>query len=260
MKLSIRAVHLVEELRRNGVSVRIPKAVAQYLADVKTTNKEIQFLTGKKNSNKKRAKLYRRLYRLANKLLKELNVLYERLTGKTRKLDIIPSAKQVVDRLIDWVHVDIQNLELTIHNSKRRINKGEKVPAEEKFYSLADEDAAMIVKGGREPTLGYRPQLGRSAGGLVTALIVPEGNAADSGQVEPIVEASMARTAVWPEILSLTMAIQTARPESIINRWTSKSASVVQKERESLQLSIIKASNTHRRETIVPPWNPSCSR
>ncbi len=40
------------------------------------------------------------------------------------------------------------------------------------------------------------------AAGLVAALILPQGNAADCGQMEPIVETSIARTRVWPGLLS----------------------------------------------------------
>jgi hypothetical protein len=52
------------------------------------------------------------------------------------------------------------------------------------------------------PTFGYKPQLGRSENGFITALIVPEGNAADSGQMEIIAETSMARTHIVPDMMS----------------------------------------------------------
>lgn len=44
-------------------------------------------------------------------------------------------------------------------NAAQRVLQGGKVKAEEKILSLSDEDAAMIVKGSREPTLGYKPQV-----------------------------------------------------------------------------------------------------
>jgi hypothetical protein len=202
MKLALRAMDLIRNLGRHGVTMRIPKAIDEILSDIKITNKEIQLSTGKRNGNKTRAKLYRKLYRLARKLLKELRDIQERANGKASKLLVPPSTRRNIELFLNWLDVDIKNLDLMIINSGRRINKDEKVPAEEKYYSVADEDAAMIVKGGREPTFGFRPQLGRSANGFVTALIVPVGNAADSAQMEPIVDQSIIRTGITPSILS----------------------------------------------------------
>ena len=202
MKLSFRSIHLVKKINLFGLTVKIPKTVDDLLFEIKIKSQDILFITNKGDANKKRAKLYRQQYKLATKLLKKLQIMYCSLANKTLKLNIIPSEKRYIDRLIDWLDVDIKNLDLVIDNSKRRINKKEKVPAEEKIFSLSDEDAAMISKGGREPTVGYKPQLGRSANGLVTSLIVPMGNASDSSQLESIVEASIAKTGVLPEILS----------------------------------------------------------
>ena len=56
-----------------------------------------------------------------------------------------------------------------------------KVDIKDKIVSLSDEDASMIVKGQRDPVVGYKPQIGRSENGFITAIIVPEGNASDSG-------------------------------------------------------------------------------
>ena len=50
--------------------------------------------------------------------------------------------------------------------------------------------------------LGYRPQLGRSAQGFITTLIVPEGNAADSGQLIHVVIDHCDRTGVIPQLVS----------------------------------------------------------
>jgi hypothetical protein len=55
----------------------------------------------------------------------------------------------------------------------------EKVPIVEKIISLSDSDASFIVKGGWNTVVGYRPQLARSRSGFVSALVLPQGNAAD---------------------------------------------------------------------------------
>ena len=98
--------------------------------------------------------------------------------------------------------VDIANLSVTITNTDKRISKGEKIEVAEKVLSLSDEDAAIIAKGQREPILGYKPQIARSGNAFVTAIIVPEGNANDLGQLEALVQASMKRGGVIPEVMS----------------------------------------------------------
>ena len=50
--------------------------------------------------------------------------------------------------------------------------------------------------------IGYKPQLARSGNGFVTALIVTEGNAADSTQLVPIVEQIRQRTGEPPQDLT----------------------------------------------------------
>ena len=42
--------------------------------------------------------------------------------------------------------------------------------------------------GQREPVIGYEPQVARSGGGFITGLLLPKGNAADSGQLVPMVD------------------------------------------------------------------------
>ena len=103
---------------------------------------------------------------------------------------------------IAGIDIDLHNLGIKVANADKRINRNEKIPAAEKVVSLSDQDAAMIVKGERETVVGYKPQLGRSKNGLITALIVPEGNAADSAQLRPTVDASIRRTGVIPSVLS----------------------------------------------------------
>jgi hypothetical protein len=79
---------------------------------------------------------------------------------------------------------------------------GEKVPSAEKVISVSDSDAAFIVKGGWDTVVGYRPQLGRSGQGFVSALIVPRGNAADNGQLVDVVRDHWDRTQVVPGLVS----------------------------------------------------------
>ena len=76
------------------------------------------------------------------------------------------------------------------------------MPIAEKMISLSDSDAAFIVKGGWNTVVGYRPQLARSGSGFVSALLVPEGNAADSAQLVARVMEQITNSGVLPAMVS----------------------------------------------------------
>src|ERR1700738_4564649 len=78
----------------------------------------------------------------------------------------------------------------------------EKVPIAEKIISLSDSDASFIVKGGWNTVVGYRPQLARSGSGFVSALVLPQGNAADSRHLVAMVKEQITNTGVIPAVTS----------------------------------------------------------
>lgn len=202
MGLALRCEHLIRLLADDGITLKLPAVMRKILGEIRDLNKQIQLSSGKKDSAKKRAKLYRKLFRLARKVLREFEAACARADAKFQKIDVPPSQRRRLATLIEWIEVDAKNLKATIVNADKRINKEQKVPIGDKVLSLSDQDAAMIVKGQREPVLGYKPQIMRSEKGFVTAIIVPEGNAADSGQLRPLVDASIKRTGVMPSVLS----------------------------------------------------------
>ena len=200
--LSERAEHVLRLLANEGITVKLPRVMKTLMADMKVLHKEIQLSSGKKNSAKRRVKLYGKIMRAGRKAGKNLRAAYDRACGRFESMDVLPSRRQMLFRYLESISVDLDNLKLTITNANKRINRKEKVSASQKFLSLSDQDAAMIVKGEREPIVGYKPQLGRSKSGFIVAIIVPEGNAADSGQLRPIVDQALKRTSVKPALLS----------------------------------------------------------
>lgn len=202
MGLALRAEHLIRLLADDGITLRLPAVMGKVLGEIQDLNKQIQLSSGKKNSARKRAKLYRKLLRIAKKAQLEFELARLRADENFWKMDVPPSQRRRLATLIEWIEVDARHLKATIANADKRINKDEKVAIEKKILSLADQDAAMIVKGQREPVLGYKPQIVRSENGFVTAIVVPEGNAADSGQLRPVIDAAIERTGVVPSVLS----------------------------------------------------------
>jgi hypothetical protein len=115
-------------------------------------------------------------------------------------VDLPPRLKQRLDRrwqrMLDYLHAVCQ-----IHRQcEERVLEGKRVRGSERILSLSDRTAAYITKGGRCPTVGYKPQLARSRNGLITALLVPEGNRADSEMLVPLVTEAIDVTGVVPEL------------------------------------------------------------
>lgn len=200
--LLARAERMLCGLVEFGIVVTTPAVVKKLLDEVEQLHKQIQMTCGKKDSERKRKKLYRKLFKIAEKIRVYLRAAYGRAYSMSRPLNIPPSVQERIDARLDWIDVDLKNVRLAMENGESRVLHAEKVPAQQKIISLSDEDAAMIVKGGREPVVGYKPQIARSKSGFVTAIIVPEGNANDSGQIEIISDASIKRTGVIPDVLS----------------------------------------------------------
>lgn len=202
MGLSFRGEHLLRSLGPQGITIRLPAVVQSLMATIAELHKRIQLSAGKKDSSILRGKLYRKQMKLARKVRKELDKAHARAVEKLVGLEILPSQRRTISKILEWASEDISNLGVAIINADKRINKDIKVTAEEKIVSLSDDDASMIVKGQRDPIVGYKPQIGRSENGFITAIIVPEGNASDSGQLRPIVDASIMRTGITPTVLS----------------------------------------------------------
>lgn len=201
--LARRVEHLLRSVSKHGITLKLPAIMSDLLASIAELHKKIQFSVGKKNSAKLRAKLYRKLLKIARQVRQALTKAQHRAAEKLTNLDLLPSRGRIVTKIVEWAGADLQDLGLAIVNADKRINQDKKVPNELKIVSLSDSDAAMIVKGQRDIKVGYKPQIGRSEKGFVTAIIVPEGNAADSGQLRPIVGQAMKRSGVLPDVLSL---------------------------------------------------------
>lgn len=200
--LAARAEHLLRGLAALGVSLKLPSMVGKLITDLDILHKQIQLSSGKKDSAAKRKKFYRKLFKFARKVRQMLLSALERGYVKARVLEVMPSLRTRLVTNLQWIEADLSSLAQAINNGASRVLRDEKVPADQKVLSLSDESAAMIVKGGREPLLGYKPQIARSGSGFVTAVIVPEGNAADSDQLRGVVDASLKRTGVMPTVLS----------------------------------------------------------
>ena len=200
--LAARAEHLLRGLSDFGVLLKLPAVVGPLIAELSILHKQVQLSSGKKDSAAKRKKLYRKLIKIAKKVRLILQNTVERANLKAVGVDVMPSLKMRMTMNLEWIRGDLEDLDQAIKNAISRVLQDKKVKTDDKILSLSDDDAAIIAKGGREPLLGYKPQIVRSGTGIVTAIVVPKGNANDSDQLRAIVDASLRRTGIVPSVLS----------------------------------------------------------
>jgi hypothetical protein len=171
--------------------------------ELRRMSQQIHFLSGKARGEAKRKKLYfqllRRVRRLRKRLLRDLESVRRNLDGRA---DLLPSRRLMGQEALCLIAEDLAALEQAANVCERRVMEQEKVPVADKIISLSDSDASFIVKGGWNTVVGYRPQLARSGGGFVTALVLPRGNAADSPHLVPLAQEQITNTGVIPSMVS----------------------------------------------------------
>ena len=113
-----------------------------------------------------------------------------------------PSSREFLKQLLERIGNDIADAKRVVEYAADRVFHGKQLPSTEKILSLSDGSAGYIKKGGRDPVIGYKPQLVRSKNGFVTSLMVPQGNAADSIKLVPAIRESIERTGVVAELVS----------------------------------------------------------
>jgi len=176
--------------------------VPLWLEEMDKLEFQICLAAGKAKSKGKLKKHYRRLLGRGRKVADR----YGRQSGDLRKSLRLethaPGRRALLERLVRQLEADLADAARVLDYAEGRVFRGEKLPSTEKVLSLSDGSAAFIQKGGRVPVIGYKPQLVRSAGGFVTHLAVPRGNAADCSELAPAVRGSIRRTGVVPGIVS----------------------------------------------------------
>jgi len=202
-KLVERICRTGSTLDRFGLPNFNPSGFAELQQYLDGKHREIGFATGKAKSQSKLKRLYyqllRRARRCGKRLERELAAVEQAFQERTQ---LLPSQRLPAEELLELMRADLQAISQVADACERRIFQDEKVPSSEKIISLSDDDAAFIVKGGWDTVIGYRPQLGKSGRGFVSALIVPLGNAADNAQLVDVVVDHWERSGVLPQLVS----------------------------------------------------------
>jgi IS5 family transposase len=147
---------------------------------------------------------YLKFVKKAFKITDYLAGEYDRLDDLVTGVPLKPSRRACLTRLWDHLQSDLLESYILLDYTGERVLGSGKTNREkyEEIYSLSDRSARFIKKGGRKTVFGYKIQLGRSENGFISSVLVPEDNAADSGQLVPMVLDHYSRTGVVPDLVS----------------------------------------------------------
>ncbi|MDA0348617.1 MAG: transposase [Verrucomicrobia bacterium] len=176
--------------------------VPRWLDEMDKLEFQICLSAGKPHSRGKLKKHYRKLLRKGGQAADSLRGELARLEEGLKMNSLPPSSREFLKRVLERIRNDIADAKRVVEYAADRVFHGKQLPSTEKVLSLSDGSAGYIKKGGRDPVIGYKPQLVRSKNGFVTSLMVPQGNAADSIKLVPAIRESIERTGVIAELVS----------------------------------------------------------
>lgn len=131
--------------------------------------------------NKARVKLYRDLLKVTRKTVRDA----ERVADELRRA--APADGITAAAITAELRHYIPLVRRVIDQAERRVLKGETVPPAEKLVSIFEPHTNVIVKDRRETYFGHKVVLTGGASGLLTDLVVEEGNPADSTLAEKMI-------------------------------------------------------------------------
>lgn len=173
-------------------------------SEVETPGKQGSAAKGESAKTRLRRELYEELYARAQAVLEMLAPLVGAVEKLIAARPCSPGMRERRERWQSAMGDDVQAAAAVIEQSRRRVCEGKRPSAKTKMpLSVSDPSASFIEKGGWERVFGYRPQCGFSTGGLVTVLVVPEGNQSDQSQLSQVVDEAIANTGVVPGVVTV---------------------------------------------------------
>jgi transposase, IS5 family len=136
-------------------------------------------------SDDQRRPLYRDLLHVTNKTVKSAERIAKEL-DQAEPTDIVGLLR--AGALARELRHYIELAKRVISQTQRRVLRGESVPAAEKVVSIFEPHADVIVKDRRETLYGHKIYLTAGASGLVTDVVIEEGNPADATLAVKMVE------------------------------------------------------------------------
>ena len=135
---------------------------------------------------KKQTKLYRDLIKVARKTVNYAENVAELLESEQHELASFEErllARGIADELWHFIPLVAQ----VISQAERRVLLGETLSPAEKVVSIFEPHTDIIIKDGRETYFGHKLAVSGGASGLVTDLVVEEGNPNDANLAEEMI-------------------------------------------------------------------------
>lgn len=191
-----RAWHFAAKLPGLGLEGFSQAYIPLWLKRIGQLDREISFACGKPNSRRKIRRLYARLCTRAELLLTRLHRQLPQLRPcweQSIESLPFPTARRA-EAALARINSDLADAARVVDYARSRVLEDRSIPSTEKILSLSDPSASYIKKGGREPVIGYKPQVMRSRHGFITAFEVQKGNPSDAARLVPLAEQHLDRT------------------------------------------------------------------
>jgi hypothetical protein len=201
--LVARVLHVGARLDRLRLPVLHAPRAQKHLEAMIKLDREIDLNRGKGKRAREWRRRYEKLLWRAHRVRTVLDAAVAQVETALRSLDVLPSKKAVAARTVERLRTDVDAFAKVISHCEARILAEAKVAMAEKILSVSDPDVGFIAKGQRVPVIGYKPQIALSGESFITSLRLPQGNAADSGQLIPMIDDVERRTTRVPERLTL---------------------------------------------------------
>jgi len=175
---------------------KIPlKRLQNYCDDMNKLDFVISMFKGKKGAKKMRHQSY------TQELLPRCRKFITRLE------EILPKLKQhcsdIKTSMIDEDLSRFTDKLLMVEHRFKMAPEDYDAKTARKIYSMSDDDAAFIKKGGRETVFGYRPNFAFSANGFLTSFTLESGNTSDSKAFVACLEENKKMTGVAAFMISV---------------------------------------------------------
>ena len=201
-----RAFKISQRLEVFGLSNFPLWHVPRWLSELKQLDFQLNMTVGKKRGRQRRKTLYTKYCKKAAKVIDCLGARADEWQIKVDAACLPPVQAMRLQALWEELeHCLSDAYTIMLYCQDRTQNSGpmDKREDHEQLFSLSDRSARFIKKGGRETVFGYKPQLGQSRNGLVTALLIEEGNPADSKRLEPLLEEHIRRVGITPSTVTV---------------------------------------------------------
>ncbi len=157
---------------RTGVKLRL----TDYRKESRSLSARIFY--GKKAQ---KAEWYEELIPLAKRVVKQSEKAIDQVQ---RKCQLEELSQPWIEEVVHYRDL----LKIVIYQTERRVFNEETVPATEKIVSLFEPHTDIIVKGSRGIDYGHKVNLATDKSGLITAVMIEEGNPKDTERFIPLLE------------------------------------------------------------------------